>query len=420
MSKYNDTVLTTAGLDLVTRAGEGQTSFKITKAEATADDLSATDLSTLTAIPHVVQTGSIVGSDAATTGVMGIKVQFTNTHLSKSYSANAVGVYATETGGKEVLYAVTTAESGHAQYMPDFSGGVKLDFGIVINVVIGKASQVTVQFDTDGLATIGFVQDAVAGLKNVAKTDESNTFTKVQTFKGGAIDQNGLPYINAQQVPKYDLTPYALNSDVLAKLQLKADASDMTAKLALKADLADMTAKLAAKVTDNKNGTIMVNGNTVTPLNAGLNVITSATDANNLITTGIWSSNGVGFTNVPAGFEMWSTIFSLDNAGSNSTQIIFNTNTGGLATRGHNSSNKWTAWLTLVSTVDLTNAINALRTELNNNINTAKQAAINQIQPMITAEFTKRNAPSAWWNGTAAQYAAVNPKVASVEYNVYE
>ncbi|HBF73697.1 MAG TPA: hypothetical protein DDW71_00355, partial [Lactobacillus sp.] len=65
-------------------------------------------------------------------------------------------------------------------------------------------------------------------------------------------------------------------------------------------------------------------------------------------------------------------------------------------------------------------AIATATTTLKKYTDDAEQAAKDQIQPLILAEFTKRNAPSSWWNGTATEYAAITPKVATVEYNVYE
>lgn len=65
-------------------------------------------------------------------------------------------------------------------------------------------------------------------------------------------------------------------------------------------------------------------------------------------------------------------------------------------------------------------AIATATTTLKKYTDDAKQGAIDQIQPMITAEFTKRNAPSSWWNGTATEYAAITPKVADAEYDVTE
>ncbi|STX19364.1 hypothetical protein [Levilactobacillus brevis] len=197
MSKYNDTILTAEGTRLATLAANGKTHYVITRAVATDDDLSdltGGQLAALTKLPNEVQEGSIVeqvddpsGSD----GVIGTRVQFMNQGLSKSYSMNALGVYAKEDGhDQEVLFSVMTAESQHAQYMPDFADKVVLRFGITIFVIVGDKANVTVKLDPDGLATIKFVEDAIAG---IPKPDMSQYYSKEESnaLLGKKVTDNG-------------------------------------------------------------------------------------------------------------------------------------------------------------------------------------------------------------------------------------
>lgn len=197
MSKYNDTILTTEGTRLATLAANGKTHYVITRATATGDDLSALtneELSALTSLPNEVQNGSIVeqvDDPSESDGVIGTRVQFMNQGLSKSYSMNALGVYAKEDGhDQEVLFSVMTAEDQHAQYMPDFADKVVLRFGITIFVIVGDKTQVTVKLDPDGLATIKFVEDAIAG---IPKPDMSQYYSKEESnaLLGGKVTDNG-------------------------------------------------------------------------------------------------------------------------------------------------------------------------------------------------------------------------------------
>ncbi|WP_149315857.1 hypothetical protein [Lentilactobacillus buchneri] len=169
MSKYNDTILTNAGVDLASRAAHGDASFKIVRVESTADDLSGKtedELKAMTTIPNKVQDGSIVGQEDTAPAIQGIQLQFLNTGLTKPYSIQAMGIYAKEDGKEqEILYAITTAEKEHPQYMPDFADKVTLRFGMTIRVVVGDKANVVIVFDPDGLATIKFVQDAIANVK---------------------------------------------------------------------------------------------------------------------------------------------------------------------------------------------------------------------------------------------------------------
>ncbi|WP_055679854.1 hypothetical protein [Secundilactobacillus kimchicus] len=180
MAKYKDTILTAKGLEFATKAANGDFKFEITKVETSGTDLSdktEADLKALTALPDVVGTGSIVGRDDGKkdNGIVGTQVQITNINLEKSYTLNALALWAKADGeDTEYLYAVAVAEKDHGEYIPDFNDKVTLTFGVTIYIIVGDTDQVTVQFDPAGLATIKFVEDAIAGIdlsKYVLKDD---------------------------------------------------------------------------------------------------------------------------------------------------------------------------------------------------------------------------------------------------------
>ncbi|MEN2307930.1 hypothetical protein [Lentilactobacillus parabuchneri] len=210
MSKYNDTLLTNAGVDLASRAAHGDASFKIIRVESTADDLSSKtedELKAMTAIPNKVQDGSIVGQEDTAPAIQGIRLQFLNTGLTKSYSIQAMGIYAKEDGQEqEILYAITTAEKEHPQYMPDFADKVTLRFGMTIRVVVGDKANVVIVFDPDGLATIKFVQDAIASVKiddtDFAKLSKDNTFKGINKFEKAPTNSVGVEYVLKDYVDK--------------------------------------------------------------------------------------------------------------------------------------------------------------------------------------------------------------------------
>lgn len=237
MSKYNDTILTNEGTRLATLAANGQTHYVITRAAATGDDLSTStdeELAALTALPNEVQSGSIVeqvDDPAGSDGTVGTRVQFMNQGLTQSYSMNALGVYAREDGHEdEVLFAVTTAEDSHAQYMPDFADKVILRFGITIFVIVGDKAKVTVKLDPDGLATIKFVEDAIA---KIPKPDLSQYYDKSATDAllqkkvtdngDGTVTVNGV-----KMVPAND--SYVVKHNDAGKIQgkLDSDYGDLT------------------------------------------------------------------------------------------------------------------------------------------------------------------------------------------------
>lgn len=200
MSKYNESILTNAGLDLASRAANGKTKFIITKATATGDDLSKMseeDLQSLTKLPNEKQTGLITNQDdniPNSNSVIGTELLFTNNGLKESYSINAVALYAKEDGkDNEILYAITTAQQ--PEFIPDFADQVLLQFRLTIYVIVGRTENVTVTVDPTGMASREYVDGKFNGVDDklenlntddtIDNTDTLNQLKMMNTFLEG-------------------------------------------------------------------------------------------------------------------------------------------------------------------------------------------------------------------------------------------
>ncbi|GAF41114.1 hypothetical protein FC83_GL000901 [Agrilactobacillus composti DSM 18527 = JCM 14202] len=179
MSKYNETVPTDVGLQLASRAANGQAKFTITRAASTADDLSKLtdkELQSLTAIPNEVQAGVITNiKDDPTNpnGAIGTELLFTNEKIEAGYNINAVGIYAKEDGqDNEILYAVTLAQQ--AEYMPDFADQVILQFKLTVYVIVGRTENVTVSINITEAATKEYVDEQIAKIDINDKLSEQD------------------------------------------------------------------------------------------------------------------------------------------------------------------------------------------------------------------------------------------------------
>ncbi|WP_363473654.1 phage tail protein [Companilactobacillus musae] len=185
MSKYNESILTSAGLDLASRAANGKTKFTITKATATGDDLSdlsEEDLQALTKLPNEVQTGIITNQDENipnSNSVIGTELLFTNDGLEDSYSINAVALYAKEDDkDEEILYAITTAQQ--PEFIPDFADQVLLQFRLTIYVIVGRTENVTVTVNPTGMASKEYVDGKLGEIDVNDKISDSTTLNKLQ------------------------------------------------------------------------------------------------------------------------------------------------------------------------------------------------------------------------------------------------
>ncbi|WP_416353938.1 hypothetical protein ACNAN0_03945 [Agrilactobacillus fermenti] len=197
MSKYNESILTDAGLDLASRAANGQTKFAITRAMTTDQDLtklSESELRALKQLPNELQSGEIIQTKSSAdhqNSAIGTELLFENKDLSKSYNIMAVGLYAKEDGSDdEVLYALATAVE--PEFMPDFSDQIILQFKFTIYVIVGRTDNVTIEisdhFAEDVLAIVGDTNDKVSAqdLRNI--------------FLGGQLDPIAGDYIQSQEL----------------------------------------------------------------------------------------------------------------------------------------------------------------------------------------------------------------------------
>lgn len=181
MSKYNKTVLTNSGMELVTKANKGQAKFTITKAATSTEDLSSKSVSELQALmelPSIMQYGEIWNVEDAAQDkdiVIGVDLRFNNKGLANKYNINTVGLYAKEDNNdKEILYAIATAIE--PETMPDFKDKVLFKFDLTTFVVIGQMDSVTVNVNENGVVTKTQLATALAKKDDIKDVDYKLSF----------------------------------------------------------------------------------------------------------------------------------------------------------------------------------------------------------------------------------------------------
>lgn len=260
MSQYNKTVLTRAGLELAKKANAGQAKFGITRAVSSAEDWSyktTQDLEEVTAIPNVIQNGTIMDAEEveSNNAVIGVSLKFTNKDLTNGYQIRIIGLYVKEEGAKdEILYAITTAVS--PEYMPSFADKVLYRFNMQMYLVIGKAQAVNVVIDEGTAVTHGqfdkYKDEVDKNIKAVADThkEDMNHAVRSASINGGPEvlpDTNGKLNLD---VPDPDLSKYVSLDQLKEFLKSKADVSVVPDKSDTEEGIRQ--AKAAAKNADDK------------------------------------------------------------------------------------------------------------------------------------------------------------------------
>ncbi|WEV42943.1 hypothetical protein OZX56_05185 [Lactobacillus sp. ESL0684] len=233
MSKYNKTVLTNAGIELVRRVNAGKAKFSITKCATSSENLSdksITELQELTELPSIMQYGEIADiTDSAQDKdtVIGALLKFNNKGLRNGYNINTIGLYAKEEGSdKEFLYVVATAID--PERMPDFTDKAMFQFNVTVYVVVGQTSNVTVNVTEDGVAT----KKDLGGLKN--EVDKKADKSDVKTQVSDAVTE-AKKYTDDQAKTKVDVDTFNI------ALKAKANKDEVNSDLAGKLDKTEFT-----------------------------------------------------------------------------------------------------------------------------------------------------------------------------------
>ena len=254
MSQYNKTVLTRAGLELAKKANAGQAKFGITRAVTSADDWSGKttqDLEDVTAIPNIMQQGTIMDAEEveSNNSVIGVSLKFTNKDLINGYQIRIIGLYVKEEGQKnDFLYAVTTAIT--PEYMPNFADKVLYRFNMQMYLVIGKAQAVNVVIDEGTAVTHsqfdkykGEVTGNLKKLENTHKEDMSHVAKSASINGGAEILPDSTGKLNLV-VPDPDLSKYVSLEQLGELLQAKADKADVNKQIKAVTDLANAKANI--------------------------------------------------------------------------------------------------------------------------------------------------------------------------------
>ena len=120
MAKYKRIVTTEAGLSLLAKAYESETTITFTAVKTGNGTYTGTEnLSKTTALKSVKQSFGLSGVSRTGTQVK-VRSVISNNGVTTGYDITEIGLYAKGTDSAEVLYAIIVAENGLEDYLPPF------------------------------------------------------------------------------------------------------------------------------------------------------------------------------------------------------------------------------------------------------------------------------------------------------------
>ena len=204
MASIKRTGITDKGKDLITREIAGITELTFTKISASSNKLADTvNLETLINIDGIKQTVNVSKVEKIGTSQIKVTATFNNSGLMNGYSMETLGIYAKDTAGTEVLFAVTVA--GTADFMPATNGINLSTVTVELIFNLSNTDNISLSIDTSALVTVGMFNS----FKSEVNKDYVKYTDLAEENKAGIIT-----YAKIKEIaPKPDLSPYQLKTN---------------------------------------------------------------------------------------------------------------------------------------------------------------------------------------------------------------
>lgn len=225
MASYGNTVLTSAGIDLVKRVIAKTATFEVTRVATSSDsrltNATISAIEAMTALPSVNQTGTVTAFDTSNDKQIGLKCEFTNQGLTNPYSICGVGIYAKEVGKSEILFAVAPAKEPETMPAKSNDQSVLFSFSLNMYVVVGQASAISITATTEGVVKSinGTIKPDANGNVSLSYYSQAEVDQKVSSLSS-AIDS-----LNSTKTNNTDFD--TLKNRVAANEAGKADKSSV-------------------------------------------------------------------------------------------------------------------------------------------------------------------------------------------------
>jgi hypothetical protein len=160
MNIWENAVVTNKGLALLAKLISGET-LCITRGETGAGYVTPGLLQSQTSVTNPIQTVSFGEYSYPEEGKCALKCIITNDELVSGYTANQVGVYATDPDEGEILFFITQATSGKGVDIPSETEMPGYSSEWTFYFQYGQASDVTVVIDPSNTVSVGVMEEYV-------------------------------------------------------------------------------------------------------------------------------------------------------------------------------------------------------------------------------------------------------------------
>lgn len=191
MSAWENAVVTNKGIELQEKI-LASAPLEITKVVASTDNPSITQLVNLTGITDIKQNLSVQQFGYTESGTAALRVLLSNQNLTSSYVCHLIGIYAKDTDGEEILYAVAHSKDGDTiPSITDQPNGYTCEW--CFNLTFSNSENISVSIDSASFVTIGAADERYAAIAH------QHSFDDIEDNLGALLSNNLLlePYFDA-------------------------------------------------------------------------------------------------------------------------------------------------------------------------------------------------------------------------------
>lgn len=202
-----DLIITNQGQELIAKMIAGTSTASFTKIQTSDYDYSTETLKNLTFLYDVKQEALISSVTRTDTTMVEVIGAVNNSELTAGYYVKALGLFAKDIDGNEILYAVCI-ETENPDYMPAFGGKTVSGITYKMNTKVDISSQVTLEISPAAVPTMDQVNNLTVSLQTHTEAniygengvhgmryyndelqvkDESGEWVDIETGGGGGI-----------------------------------------------------------------------------------------------------------------------------------------------------------------------------------------------------------------------------------------
>ncbi|NRO92496.1 pyocin knob domain-containing protein [Lactobacillus helveticus] len=395
--KFNNTILTNIGHQMLTSITSGNRKITYTKAEAYTQDVSSITNEVLQGLTSLqgkeLSTNLLVSNDNG--NIVTITANFENKGLTNNVVFNSIGWFAkldTDdakrgiTANQEYLVGITPANGAQTLVAPPADQSASQAISLNLNMTLSDATNVNMTVSDAGAVHFNQLYDQLAEYTTTSdltkllagKADLGLSYTKAELdakLLNLTTDTNGK--VSANQVQAL-ISDKANISDVYTKSQIDSDLSTRDVQINAKANTSDVYTKtqidsdLSARDTQITNATSLANkaqatANTkanasdVTEISGRLGKLEGtqtldSPDFNSITASGVYyitNNNVTNIKNNPVG--TWGVLVVSNGDGHRASQVYYPDDGNSPWCRSLNESN-WLPWYQLSTKKDVSNA----------------------------------------------------------------